>query len=172
MQDYGMNAPSIAPLAAFAALGLILAAGAAVHSDLTRRQIPHLLCAAIAILALVFAIGEGGWAGLVDFACRLGLAIVIALPLMLLFVIRALGGGDVKLLLALLLWVPASDMPLMLAIVVLTGAAMAAALGLVKRWFCFRPATVPYGLAIVTGALAVLLPRFEGLTATACLLVA
>ncbi|WP_159979575.1 MULTISPECIES: prepilin peptidase [unclassified Novosphingobium] len=168
-----VNFPVLPWLAAAAALGLLLLSGAVIHSDLGRRRIPNSLCIAIAVLGLLFAVGEAGWSGLPDFAWRMAIAVLVGLPLALLFLFRLLGGGDVKLLAALLLWVPASDMPAMFAVTVLTGALVAIALKLLNRVFCFiRADTVPYGLAIVVGALCVLIPRFDGLAAAACTFVA
>lgn len=170
MQHLITSGPAVPWLAAFAAFGLLLLSGAAIHSDLGRRCIPNSLCGAIAVLALVYAVGEGGWSGLPDFAWRLATVAFFALPLALLFVVRAMGGGDVKLLAALMLWVPAADMPVMFAVTVVSGALIAIVLKLLNRVFCFvRADTVPYGPAILAGALCVLLPRFDGLATAVCM---
>lgn len=159
-------------LAAAAALGLLLLCGAVIHSDLGRRRIPNTLCTAIALLGFVFAVGETGWSGFPNFAWRMAIAALVAVPLVLLFLLRLLGGGDVKLIAALLLWVPASDIPAMLAVTILAGALIAIALNL-NRLFCFiRADTIPYGVAIVSGALWVLIPRFDDLATAACAFVA
>lgn len=171
---HGMNTviPTMPWLAAAAALALLLLSGAAIHTDISYRRIPNSLCGAIALLSPAYAFGEGGWPGIADFAAHLVIIVLIALPLVLLFVVRALGGGDVKLLLALLLWVPAIEMPLMLAVTMAAGMAIAIGLKLLNKVFCFiRADTVPYGLAIVAGALVVLLPRFDGLPTATCALV-
>ncbi|WP_043975607.1 prepilin peptidase [Novosphingobium sp. P6W] len=168
-----ITGPALPWLAAAAALGLLLLCGAVIHSDLGRRRIPNTLCIAIASLGLVFAVGETGWSGFPTFAWRMAIAALVAGPLVLLFLLRLLGGGDVKLIAALLLWVPASGIPAMLAVTILAGALIAVALNLLNRLFCFiRADTVPYGAAIVTGALCVLIPRFDGLAAAACAFVA
>ncbi|WP_232495831.1 prepilin peptidase [Novosphingobium kaempferiae] len=163
------EAATIPSLAALALLGFVLTCGAVVHADITRRRIPNGLCVAIGAMALVYATACGGWAGIVDFATRGGIAVLVAVPLLMLFAMRQIGGGDVKLALALLLWIPVAGMPLMLGVTVLTGAFLALALKLLARLFCFvRADSVPYGVAIVAGALVSLAPPIGSLAMAAC----
>ena len=83
------------------AIALLVAA----FTDIRRRQIDNWLNAAIALAAPLFwwASGLHLWP---DVALQLGVAAVTFLALAGLFAIGAMGGGDVKLLTALALWLP------------------------------------------------------------------
>jgi prepilin peptidase CpaA len=152
-----------------ALLALLLLAGAVMHADITRRRIPNSFCASIAILGLIHALAQGGWSGFGDIVLRLGVAALIGIPLGLLFALRALGGGDVKLLLALVLWVEPEHLPALFAITVLAGGIIAIGITMMRRVFCFRgPDGIPYGLAIVIAGLVVILPDVEASAAAVC----
>lgn len=152
-----------------AALGLVLLCGAVVHSYVGRQCVPNSVCIGIAGLAPLYAVGENGWTGLSDFAWRLVVAALFAAPLALLFVVRTLEGSEVLLLIVLWLWIPTEDIPAMLAITVLAGVAMGIGVWLLSSVFCFmKIKTAPYGVALVVGALCVMLPRFGGLATAVC----
>lgn len=103
--------------------GLAIALAVAAITDLRRRQIDNWLNAAIALAAPLYwwASGLSLWPGV---AIQLGMALLVFFGFALLFARGAMGGGDVKLLVALALWLP----PLMLFSVIfltsLVGGAM------------------------------------------------
>ena len=82
------------------AIALLVAA----FTDIRRRQIDNWLNAAIAASAPLFwwASGLALWP---DVAWQLGVAAITFAGLAVLFAIRAMGGGDVKLLTALAPWI-------------------------------------------------------------------
>ena len=84
--------------------GLAIALLVAAFTDIRRRQIDNWLNAAIAAGAPLYwwASGLSLWPGV---AWQLGVAAVTLVVLAGLFAIRAMGGGDVKLLTALALWI-------------------------------------------------------------------
>lgn len=87
-----IDAPSIAVVA--------LGAAAAVVDTATRR-IPNALTIGAAAVALAFGAALGGWHGLAWSAAGWLVGLLVFLPL---FALRALGGGDVKLLAAIGAW--------------------------------------------------------------------
>lgn len=85
--------------------GLAIALAVAAYTDLKRRQIDNWLNAGLALAAPLYwwASGYALWP---DVAWQLGMALIVFLGLALLFARGAMGGGDVKLLAALALWLP------------------------------------------------------------------
>jgi prepilin peptidase CpaA len=94
----------VAATADVAAAGALLTALLACATDIRTRRIPNRLTLAAVCLALLWRVATGGVAaGAAGLAgCVLGL--LLFLPL---FIVRGLGGGDVKLLAALGAWVGA-----------------------------------------------------------------
>jgi len=151
-----MPDPSIAP-----ALALVAAAA----SDLTRREIPDVLTGVLALGGAAHAAIEGGTIGL-------GWALVAATATFAVgaafFHLGQLGGGDVKLAAAVMLWLPADRIGAFLLVMALAGGlvcAIAAASrfvrvarrdGAVAGLRAARAATAPYGVAIAAGGLAAL----------------
>ncbi len=131
------------------AIALLIAA----FTDIRRRQIDNWLNAAIALGAPIFwwATGLSVWPGM---ALQLGLALATFVVLAGLFAIRAMGGGDVKLLTALALWLPAMLFMRLLLIMAIAGGVLTVALGM---WHISRRQTgrlkIPYGVAIAVGGL-------------------
>ncbi|OZA90617.1 MAG: peptidase, partial [Erythrobacter sp. 34-65-8] len=82
------------------AIGLLVAA----FTDIRRRQIDNWLNGAIVCAAPLWwwASGLSLWP---DVAIQLGIALAAFIVLAGLFALRAMGGGDVKLLTALALWI-------------------------------------------------------------------
>src|SRR5690349_12616599 len=78
-------------------IALIGVTGVAALTDLYSRRIPNFLVVAGFIAGLAFNIWFAGWIGLAQSLMGFGLAILIYVPL---FVLRAMGGGDVKLMAA------------------------------------------------------------------------
>ena len=66
-------------------------------TDMRSRRIPNWLCATGVLLGFVVNTYLTGWAGLASAGMGFGLALLIYVPL---FAIRAMGGGDVKLMAA------------------------------------------------------------------------
>jgi prepilin peptidase CpaA len=85
-----------APTIAVVAIG-----AAATVTDWRTRRIPNALTFGAAAVALAFALATGGVHGGLWSVAGFGLGLLIFLPL---FVLRALGGGDVKLLAAIGAW--------------------------------------------------------------------
>ncbi|WP_347302011.1 prepilin peptidase [Croceibacterium sp. TMG7-5b_MA50] len=142
--------PATYGLLALLAIALLLAA----VGDWRHRLIRNRLNAAIACSAPLFWLASGLplWPGV---AAQLALAAAVLAVCAGLFAIRVLGGGDVKLLAALALWVRPHAFPDLLLVMALTGGLLAAALLLTHR----RSGTgtsVPYGIAIAVAGLWVL----------------
>jgi prepilin peptidase CpaA len=131
------------------AIALLIAA----FTDIRRRQIDNWLNAAIALGAPLFwwATGLSVWPGMV---MQLGLAVVTFAILAGLFAIRAMGGGDVKLLTALALWLPVMAFVRLLLVMAIAGGVLTVALGM---WHIMRRhpgrLKIPYGVAIAAAGL-------------------
>ena len=140
-------------LVALAALLLFAA-----FTDIRRRQIDNWLNAAIVVGAPVFwwASGLSLWPGV---AIQIGLALGAFVVLAGLFALRAMGGGDVKLLTALALWLPAQLFLKMLVVMALAGGLLTIVLGM---WHITRrrrdQIKIPYGVAIAGAGLWALSP--------------
>lgn len=137
-------------LACLSVLMLLLAAAAV--GDARRFTIPNWLCAAVALLALPYwwASGVDFWP---DFAWQAGLALAVFAGLAVLFAFGLMGGGDVKLLAALALWLPPRGYVEMMMWVAVAGGLLTLALVIGHRLArrSGRP-EIPYGLAIAAGA--------------------
>ncbi len=146
-----MNTISYGLLAALA-IALLVAA----FTDLRRRQIDNWLNAAIALGAPAFwwASGLELWPGV---AIQLGVAVGAFAILAGLFALRVMGGGDVKLLTALALWIPFQEYMQLLLIMAVAGGVLTV---LLVFWHVARRQrdriAVPYGVAIAFGGLWVL----------------
>lgn len=139
-------------LLAALAIALLVAA----FTDLRSRKIANWLNGAIALGAPLFWLASGLdlWPGV---AIQLGIALVTFIILAGLFAIRAMGGGDVKLLTALALWIPPVQYLSLLLIMALVGGLLTLVFGV---WHLMRRQrdrlAVPYGVAIAIGGLWVL----------------
>jgi prepilin peptidase CpaA len=138
-------------LLAALAIALLIAA----YTDLRSRHISNKLNAAIALGAPVFWWAAGLSA--IDVAWQLGVALLAFAILAAFFALRWMGGGDVKLLTALALWVePAMFLNLVIAMA-LIGGVLTLAFG---AWHVARRQrhrlAIPYGVAIAGAALLVL----------------
>jgi prepilin peptidase CpaA len=143
---------------------VILLCGAAL-SDVRHRRIANGLCLAIAALALPYWIAADPH--LVHrLAAQIALAGVIGLILLGAFAIDALGGGDVKMMAALLLWLTLPEAIRALFIASIGGALLAIVLLIRRRrTHSLREPTVPYGVAIAGAGLAQIAPRLIALIA-------
>jgi len=133
-------------------LGLLLLTAAV--TDIRARIISNRLNATIAILAVPwwFAAGFSGY----EILFQLGLAAALLALFALCFAMGMMGGGDVKLLAALGLWLPLIKMLILLEWMALGGGLLT--LGMVV-WHRIRKAPgkpeIPYGVAIVAAGLLV-----------------
>lgn len=131
----------------------------AMVTDWRARDIPNWLTAAVAVLAPAWwwASGYTLWpgVGMQIIFC----AVVFAIGLGL-FAANAMGGGDVKLLAALALWLPGFELLRMIVIMSLIGGALTVAM---LVWHRARKREgnpeIPYGLAISAAALWVIAER-------------
>lgn len=146
-----MNSISYGLLIALA-IALVFAA----MTDIRRRQIDNWLNAGIALAAPLFwwASGLSLWPGV---AIQLGLAFGAFAVFAGLFALRVMGGGDVKLLTALALWVSPYHFMELLLIMSLAGGALTIVMA---AWHVMRrerdKLKIPYGVAIAFGGLWVL----------------
>jgi prepilin peptidase CpaA len=139
-------------LLAALAIALLVAA----FTDLRHRQIGNWLNAGIALGAPLFwwASGLSLWPGI---ALQLGVAVATFAVLAVLFAIRAMGGGDVKLLTALALWIEPTLFLRLIVMMALLGGVLTIVFG---AWHVMRrqrdKLAVPYGVAIAMAGLWVL----------------
>jgi prepilin peptidase CpaA len=148
-------------LLAALAIALVIAA----ITDIRSRQIANWLNAAIALGAPLY-----WWASGLSFlpegaslfepssiVMQVGVAFIAFIILAGLFAIRAMGGGDVKLLTALALWVSPLLFLNLLIIMALLGGALTLVLG---AWHVMRRRkerlAIPYGVAIASAGLWVI----------------
>ena len=143
--------PAYGLLAALA-IALLFAA----FTDLRARVIENWLTLAIALAAPLFwwASGLSVWPGM---ALQLGLGLAVFAALAGLFALGAMGGGDVKLLSALALWLPWQPFLKLVVLMALIGGVLTI---LAASWhrIARRPGRVqvPYGVAIAAAGLWVL----------------
>ena len=137
-------------------VGLAIALLVAAFTDIRRRQIDNWLNAGIALAAPLFwwTSGLDLWPGV---ALQLGVAIGAFAILAGLFALKMMGGGDVKLLTALALWVPPLLFVQLLIVMALAGGILTIGMG---AWHIMRRQrdriAIPYGVAIAIGGLWVL----------------
>ncbi|MFC3173140.1 prepilin peptidase [Novosphingobium bradum] len=136
-------------LLAVLAIGLLAAA----FTDLKRRQIDNWLNAAIALAAPAFwwASGLDLWPGV---AWQLGVTALAFVILAALFAMRMMGGGDVKLLAALALWIRPEHFLWLVVVMSVIGGVLTIVFA---AWHVTRRQTgriaIPYGVAICAAAL-------------------
>lgn len=139
-------------LLAALAIALLVAA----FTDMRRRQIDNWLNAAIALGAPLFwwASGLSLWPGV---ALQLGVALAAFAVLAGLFALNMMGGGDVKLLTALALWIEPEWFLRLIVVMALVGGVLTIVMG---AWHIMRrqrhKIAIPYGVAIAIAGLWVL----------------
>jgi len=137
-----------------AVLGCMLLLAA--YTDIKRREIDNWLNGAIALLAPIFWISNG-YALWPDMAIQFGIGLAVFAVFTILFVIGAMGGGDVKLLGALSLWLPLQELFGMLFIMSIVGGILTAAMMIAYKIIKSKEKIeVPYGVAITCGGLWVM----------------
>ena len=138
-------------LGLMAILGLLMIAAAI--SDVRSRTISNELNAAIALLAIPFWI-TSGFALWPDVPLQFGAAFAVFLVFAGLFAIGAMGGGDVKMIGAVMLWIPLPlFMPTLMVMAIGGGILSAAMLIHMKLRPSDKPVEVPYGVAIAAAGL-------------------
>lgn len=146
-------------LLAALALALLIAA----FTDFRKREISNWLNGAVALGAPLYwwASGLTLWPGA---ALQLGLAVAAFVVLAGLFALRAMGGGDVKLLTALALWIEPLWFVKLVVIMALLGGVLTLVFG---AWHIARRRkdrlAIPYGVAIATAGLWVLSAQYAPL---------
>lgn len=142
-------------LAALAAMLLV-----ASWMDVKSRTIPNSLNLAIAFLAIPYwwATGLPIWP---DVAMQIGVAVLVFGLFAAVFALGGMGGGDVKLLAAVALWLPWEGVLVLLVLMSLAGGVLT--LAMVARKYLARhehKLEIPYGLAIAFGGLWLIGQRF------------
>jgi prepilin peptidase CpaA len=128
--------------------------------DLKKREIPHAIVIAVALLALPFwwASGLSLWP---DVALQLGAALIVLAIFTAMFAFGWMGGGDVKLLAALALWLP--PMALVMLLVIMSFAGGVLTVGTIVWSRMRNPSAtpeIPYGVAIAFAGLWLISERF------------
>lgn len=140
----------------FSMVFLVPALLVAARGDWLRRDIPNMLNAAIAAMAPVYwwAAGFSLWP---EIAIIIGLAFALFCLFAVAFAIGAMGGGDVKMIAALALWMTPMQLPMMLIVMAIAGGLLTAVMVVRHRMTrrLGRP-EIPYGIAIAIGGLWVI----------------
>jgi len=138
-------------LGLMALLGVLMVAAAV--SDLRSRTISNRLNAAMALLAVPFWFAVG-WSIWPDIPLQFAAAFAVFLLFAGFFAIGAMGGGDVKMIGAVMLWIPLPLFVPMLAIMAIAGGILSAVMLIQAK---IRPSDnvieVPYGVAIAIAGL-------------------
>ena len=141
-------------------IALAIALVFAAFTDIRQRTIHNWLNLAIALGAPAFwwASGLALWPGV---ALQLGVAVLAFALLAGLFALKAMGGGDVKLLTALALWIEPMMFLQLLVVMAIAGGVLTLVMGM---WHIARRQrdrlSIPYGVAIAFGGLWVLASNY------------
>ncbi len=149
------NFLSVALLGVLAAL-LVTAA----VTDIRSRIISNRLNAAIALLAPLYwlSLGMAPWP---DMALQLALGGAVLMLFAGLFALGMMGGGDVKMLAAIALWLPLGGMARMLVLMALIGGVVTVvAVAHHRLSRRIGRAEIPYGVAIALAGLSVIGERY------------
>jgi len=136
--------------------GLAIALAIAAFTDVRRRQIDNWLTAAIALAAPLFwwSAGIALWP---DAAIQVGIAVATLVVLAGFFALGWMGGGDVKLLTAIALWIEPGLYLQLIVVMALVGGVLTLVVG---AWHIARRqrdrVAIPYGVAISAAGLWVL----------------
>lgn len=122
-------------------------------SDLRSRTISNRLNSAIALFAIPFWLASG-LAPWPDIPIQFGAALAVFLVFVGMFAVGAMGGGDVKMIGAVMLWIPLPlFMPTLTVMAVAGGILSAVMLVRIKMRPSDKPVEVPYGVAIAAAGL-------------------
>ena len=142
-------------IAILAAMLIIAATG-----DLRTRTIPNWLNGAIALGAIPFWLVSGlsVWP---DMAIQIGVASAVFALFAFAFYLGAMGGGDVKMVAALALWLPLGAVLKLLVIMSIAGGVLTVAM-LVRHRLAKsgQELEIPYGVAIAFGGFWLIAERF------------
>jgi prepilin peptidase CpaA len=133
---------------------------AAAVGDWRTRTIPNWLNGAIALGAIPFwwASGLSLWP---DVALQVGVALGVLFVFFLAFQIGQMGGGDVKMLFALALWLPPMAVFQMIMIMAIAGGVLTIAMLIPHRLLkSSGNPEIPYGIAIAFAGLWLIGERF------------
>jgi prepilin peptidase CpaA len=147
-------------LSSFLIVLLAAALAVAAFGDWRTRTIPNWLNAGIALLAIPFwyASGVTLWPGV---ALQLGIAAAVFALFALAFRFGAMGGGDVKMVAALALWLPAAAVLKLLVIMSVAGGVLTLAMLIPHRLTkASGQLEIPYGIAIAFGGFWLIGERF------------
>lgn len=123
----------------------------AAFTDVRRREIDNWLNGAIALGAPLFW-WANGYALWPDMAIQLGIGLAVFAAFAVLFALGAMGGGDVKMLGALALWLPVGPLFNMLFIMAIAGGLLTATMLVIhKLRKSNKNLEIPYGVAIAIG---------------------
>jgi prepilin peptidase CpaA len=141
---------------------VLLSAGLLVAAvgDWRSRTIPNWLNGAIALLAIPFwwATGLSLWP---DVALQLGVALAVLFVFFLAFQMGQMGGGDVKMLFALALWLPPMAVVQLIVIMAIAGGVLTVAMLIPHRLLkSSGNPEIPYGIAIAFAGLWLIGERF------------
>ena len=164
----------VLPMAMVLSAGLLLAAG--VH-DAAARTIPNWIPACLAVIGLLLRLAQG------NAVAGCATAALLLMILGLLWARGFIGGGDMKLIPAVALVLPPSDVPVFVLFMAIAGGVLAliylslsfvvprprpgprrgllARLVKAEAWRMHRRGPLPYALAIVGGALPVFINTFS-----------
>jgi prepilin peptidase CpaA len=143
-------------LVALLAIALITAA----ITDWRRREIDNWLNSAIALAAPLFwwATGLALWP---DMAIQMGIAAAVFALFVAMFALGAMGGGDVKLLGALALWLAPLDVMRMLVIMSILGGILTVLMLIRQKALKLEgKPEIPYGIAIALAGLWSIYERY------------
>jgi prepilin peptidase CpaA len=110
----------------------LASAGAACVTDVTTRRIPNVLTLGAAAGAVGYHLAGAGWGGLAHAAGGWAVGLALFLPM---FMLRGIGGGDVKLLAALGAWIGPLPAVWLCLFAALAGGPMALVLALSRGYF-------------------------------------
>lgn len=146
--------PEYFSVALLGMLAVMLVTAAA--TDIRSRIISNRLNAAMALLAPVYwwSMGLSPWP---DMAIQVGLALGVLVLFAALFALNMMGGGDVKMLAAIALWLPAGALLSLLVLMALLGGVVTIVTVLHHRMTRrIGQAEIPYGVAIALAGLWVI----------------
>lgn len=140
------------------ALAILLVTAAL--TDIRSRTISNGVCGLIAALAPFFW-WSGGLSPWPEMAIQLAIGLAVFVLFAGAFAMRMMGGGDVKLLGALALWLPLVPLVQMLLVMALAGGALTIGLLLVHRIRRSKATLeIPYGVAIAFAGLWAVTERY------------
>jgi prepilin peptidase CpaA len=147
------------PILIFVLGGLLVSAGI---EDVRRREIANWKTATVALLAPAWWLANGlqPWP---DMAVQIGIGLAVLAVFLTVFHFGLMGGGDVKLIVALSLWLPFGAFVVMLMVMSIAGGIVTVVMMIERRMARNRSdIEIPYGVAIaVAGLLAFREPLFN-----------